>query len=206
MRATVEANNLPHVEDVTNDDPTLTTRNAIRRTLRQGKDGENYPTFISSSLAQQVVKDFTSLTRIREEIDQHVDAYISTNRIPSPPSTLALKTALPPEDVDVRHAIILRVLRYVSPQPWGSPKAEAGRREQNLSGIEPIVWPQVISLFRAGVIAKRCIFRGKRWTGRGVQVEGMYTGKRFHLQRKVRRGSVSPPANGRLWAIPSRST
>ena len=146
MRETVEANNLLHVEDATNDDPTLTARNAIRQALRQGKDGVAYHIFIKSPRAQQVVNDFASLTRIRDEIDQHVDAYISMNRIPSPPSTLALKNALPPEDVDVRHAILLRILRYVSPYPWGSPQAEAGRRQQSLSHIELTVWPQVITL------------------------------------------------------------
>jgi len=152
LRATLEANNLPHVEDVTNDDPKLTTRNAIRRALKEGKEGIHYHTFIKTPLARQVVNDFASLTRIRNEIDQHVDAYISANRIPSPPSTLAIKTALPPEDVGVRHAILLRILRYVSPQPWGSLKAEAGRREANLSRMEPMVWPPVITLFRHSCI------------------------------------------------------
>ena len=161
LRATVEANNLPHIEDVTNDDPKLTTRNAIRRTLKQGKEGVKYHALIRTPLAQQVVNEFTSLTRVRGEIDQHVDAYISTNQIPSPPSTLALKTTHPPEDVDVRHAILLRILRYVSPQPWGSLKAEAGRREESLSRIEPMVWPPVITLFHPSGFTKGCIFRRK---------------------------------------------
>ena len=159
MCGTVEANDLPHVEDLTNEDPTLTTRNAIRRSLKHGKDGTEYHIFVKSPQAQQIVNDFASLTRIREEIDQHVDAYISTNRIPSPPSTLALKDASPPEDVEVRHAILLRILRYVSPQPWGSPKAEAGRRQQRLSHMELVVWPQVITLSHAGGFAERCVFR-----------------------------------------------
>lgn len=164
LHGAVEANNLPHVEDVTNDDPTITTRNAIRRTLKQAKGGMEYHTLINTPLAQQVVNDFASLTRNRDEIDQQVDAYISTNRIPSPPSTLALQTALAPEDVGVRHAILLRTLRYVSPQPWGSPKAEAGRREENLCRMEPMIWPQVITSFQVGGFAKGCIFRRKSQT------------------------------------------
>lgn len=161
MRATLEANNLPYIEDVTNDDPTLTTRNAIRQALKQGKEWMQYHTVIKNPLARQIVKDFASLTKIRDEIDQQVDAYISTNRIPSPPSTLAVKNALPPEDVDVRHAILLRILRYVSPRPWGSLKAEAGRRGASLSRMEPMVWPPVITLFHTIGFAKRCIFRRK---------------------------------------------
>ena len=159
MRATLKANNLPHIEDVTNADPTLTTRNAIRESLIKGKDGMKYHTFIRTPLARQVVDNFASLTRFRDEIDQQVDAYISANRIPSPPSTFAVKAALPPEDVDVRHAILLRILRYVSPRPWGSLRAEAGRRGANLSRMEPMVWPPVITLFRTIGVAKTCIFR-----------------------------------------------
>lgn len=160
-------NNLPHVEDVTNDDPTLTTRNSIRRALKKGNEGIQYHTFIRTPLAQQVVNDFASLTRIRDEIDQRVDAYISTNRIPSPPSTLAVKTALPPEDVDVRHAILLRILRYVSPKPWGSLKAEAGRREASLSRMETMVWPPVITLFHTGGFANVDFFRRKGQAEKG---------------------------------------
>lgn len=123
-------------------------------------------TFINTPLARQVVNDFASLTRNRREIDQQVDTYISTNRIPSPPSTLALQTAPTPEDVGVRRAILLRVLRYVSPRPWGSPKAEAGRRDENLCRMELMVWPQVITLFHVGGFAKGCIFRRKCQTQR----------------------------------------
>lgn len=161
LRATLEANNLPYIEDVTNDDPMLTTRNAIRQTLKQGKGGMKYHTLLGTPLARKVIEDFASLTKLRDEIDQHVDAYISANRIPSPPSTLAVKTARPPEDVDVRHAILLRILRYVSPRPWGSIKAEAGRRGASLSQMELMVWPPVITLFHTVGFAKRCIFRRK---------------------------------------------
>ena len=90
-----------------------------------------------------------------------MDAYVSTNRIPSPPSTIALKAALPPEEVDVRHAILLRILRYVSPRPWGSPQAEAGRRQKKLSHMELLVWPQVITLFHT-VDLLRGVFLGDR--------------------------------------------
>ena len=162
MRATLEANKLPHIEDVTNANPKLTPRNAIRETLRKVKGGMEYPTFIRTPLAQQVVNNFASLTRVRDEIDQRVDAYISANRIPSPPSTLAVKTALPPEDVDVRHAILLRILRYVSPRPWGSLDAEAGRREASLSRMGPMVWPPVRTLLHtAGELLRDVFFRRK---------------------------------------------
>ena len=170
LRATLEANELPHIEDVTNADPRLTPRNAIRESLRKEKGGMEYPTFIRTPLAQQIINNFTSLTRVRDEIDQRVDAYISANRIPSPPSTLAVKTALPPGDVDVRHAILLRILRYVSPRPWGSLDAEAGRREASLSRMEPMVWPPVITLLHTVGIAKRLYFLGDR--GRSERING----------------------------------
>lgn len=162
MRATLEANNLPYIEDVTNNDPTLTTRNAIRQSLKQGEEGMKYHTFLRTPLARQVVKNFASLTKLRDEIDQHVDAYISANRILSPPSTLAVKTARPPKDVDVRHAILLRILRYVSPRPWGSLKAEAGRRGASLSRIELMVWPPVITFCSTPLDLLRGIFLGEK--------------------------------------------
>ena len=42
--------------------------------------------------------------------------------------------------IQVQRAILLRILRYVSPRPWGSPAAEAHRRKVNLDGIGRNIW------------------------------------------------------------------
>ena len=63
-----------------------------------------------------------------------VSEFFNRALVPTPVSTLAISV---PEfqtiiDPAVRIGIILRALRYVSPFPWGSPRAEAGRRTSNL--------------------------------------------------------------------------
>lgn len=40
----------------------------------------------------------------------------------------------------VQLAIVLRILRYVSPHPWGSTRAQAGRRRESLQRIVEHVW------------------------------------------------------------------
>jgi tRNA(Ile)-lysidine synthase len=37
-------------------------------------------------------------------------------------------------------AIVLRILRYISPHPWGSTRAQAGRRRESLQRIAQRVW------------------------------------------------------------------
>ena len=57
----------------------------------------------------------------------------------SPPSTfLLLVTDAPPDDIQA--AVILRILRFVSPNPWGSPRAEGGRRRHSLARIASYIW------------------------------------------------------------------
>jgi tRNA(Ile)-lysidine synthase len=40
----------------------------------------------------------------------------------------------------VQHTIVLRILRYISPHPWGSTRAQAGRRRESLQRIVQRVW------------------------------------------------------------------
>jgi hypothetical protein len=48
-------------------------------------------------------------------------------------------------DPAVRLGVILRALRYVSPVPWGSPRAEAGRRASALKQIMDRIWSSASS-------------------------------------------------------------
>ena len=57
----------------------------------------------------------------------------------APPSTiLFLIPDVPPDDIQA--AVILRILRFVSPNPWGSPRAEGGRRRHSLARIASYIW------------------------------------------------------------------
>ncbi|KAG8829007.1 hypothetical protein FRC17_007215 [Serendipita sp. 399] len=71
-----------------------------------------------------------------------VDKYLLKHTAESPVGTyhLTTSTELPPPHV-VRYAIILRILRYVSPFPWGSPDAEAHRQWKSISQISNALWP-----------------------------------------------------------------
>ncbi len=70
-------------------------------------------------------------------------AYLSLFSVQSPPGTFILaadRLSTTAMDPLVQHAIVLRILRYVSPQPWGSTRAQAGRRRESLQRIVQRVW------------------------------------------------------------------
>lgn len=61
---------------------------------------------------------------------------------PSPISTIVLpvRELHAITNPAVRVGVILRALRFVSPYPWGSPRAEAGRRASSLKQIMEKIW------------------------------------------------------------------
>ena len=72
-----------------------------------------------------------------------VSAYLSRFSVRSPPGTFILaadKLSTMPMDQLVQHTIVLRILRYISPLPWGSTRAQAGRRRESLQRIVQHVW------------------------------------------------------------------
>ena len=73
-----------------------------------------------------------------------VDEYLKANKGFSPEGAYHLITSrgLPPPRI-VQFGIIMRILRYVSPFPWGSPAAEAGRSTEKLTRIANTLWPYV---------------------------------------------------------------
>ncbi|KDN38182.1 hypothetical protein RSAG8_09685, partial [Rhizoctonia solani AG-8 WAC10335] len=72
--------------------------------------------------------------RVRQ-VDDLVTDYLRIHTRPSPPSTLLL---IPPQqqmETDTAHALVHRVLRYVSPHPWGTPASEAHRRRTSIERV-----------------------------------------------------------------------
>lgn len=67
-------------------------------------------------------------------------SYLSTHTYPSPPSTLLITPYDLPADAQTQSALVHRILRYVSPHPWGSPESEAGRRHSSIQQILQRVW------------------------------------------------------------------
>lgn len=73
-----------------------------------------------------------------------MDKYLRANTDYSPAGTYHLLTSeAPPPEPIVQREIILRILRFVSPHPWGSPMAEAGRNSKRTEVIAEALWPKV---------------------------------------------------------------
>ena len=72
------------------------------------------------------------------------DEYLRKHTGLAPEGTFHLvtsKSTSPPPNV--RLAVVSRILRYVSPNPWGSPQAEADRDKVKLRRIANAIWPYV---------------------------------------------------------------
>jgi len=82
-------------------------------------------------------------SRNLSDIENRVSAYLSRFSVQSPPGTFILaadKLSTMPMDRLVQHTIVLRILRYISPHPWGSTRAQAGRRRERLRRIVQRLW------------------------------------------------------------------
>ncbi|KAG8990183.1 hypothetical protein FRB90_001872 [Tulasnella sp. 427] len=172
--ATCEAQDLDYVQDVTNFNPALTPRNAIRSVLAgrdEAKalpnaeiheirsvidnmrtlaltahdDGELPPAKTTSDVLRTWVG---GLEKFRDSLDNDVDRILSDFSAPSPPSTLLLRTnSIIQNKVQLskaqKHALIRRILRYVSPKAWGSTEAEASGRAESLDKISEHLFKEV---------------------------------------------------------------
>ncbi|CUA69059.1 hypothetical protein RSOLAG22IIIB_03735 [Rhizoctonia solani] len=76
----------------------------------------------------------TMSARVRQ-VDQLVTDYIRNHTRPCPSSTLLLVPSQQPIEKDTTHALVHRILRYVSPHPWGTPESEAHRRSTSIERI-----------------------------------------------------------------------
>jgi tRNA(Ile)-lysidine synthase len=76
-----------------------------------------------------------------------VDQWLLENTEASPLGTYHIITSRsPPPSPLVQVGIVTRILRYVSPEPWGSKKAEAERMSGKLFNIIRTIWPYVSQL------------------------------------------------------------
>ncbi|KAF8809115.1 hypothetical protein BYT27DRAFT_7136777 [Phlegmacium glaucopus] len=170
--ATCEANKLEYVDDPTNFQPQLTIRNAIRHCINNGEGKEEldstftqYPAEIATLLSdinnkaaanypelnislsagrehlRQVVKD---LAKELAEVDTTVDEFLLKHRKPSAPGSLmvSIPALLEITSPIVRQALVLRMLRYVSYEPWGSPRSEVGRRQDSVKRLLKNLWDE----------------------------------------------------------------
>ncbi|KAJ3507505.1 hypothetical protein NLJ89_g6272 [Agrocybe chaxingu] len=166
LLATCEENKLDYVNDLTNFQPQLTVRNAIRHIIKEGgtaattasdPDLAKFPPEIAKQLAEINVAaaedpalDFnlaSSVEYLREanqnmileryRLEGEVDRIIEDGRLQSPQGTfmVSVSTLMEIKSQDVKEALLYRIARYVSPEPWGNPRAELGRREASMERL-----------------------------------------------------------------------
>lgn len=160
--ATCDVNNLEYITDTTNFQPDITLRNALRQIINGNPITEPMPTDIVTKLSaidrtlssyrflsvklesgvEQLRGALSLLTEQAAGIDSKVDSALKRCTLPSPAGTFLLSSngiASVNDDL-TRRAMINRVLRYVSFHPWGSPRADANRRNSSIQQIIHKVW------------------------------------------------------------------
>ncbi|KAI0273442.1 PP-loop family-domain-containing protein [Gloeopeniophorella convolvens] len=84
-----------------------------------------------------------ALSRNLADIESRASVFLHHFAVDAPPGTFLLaadKLATSVRDPLVQLGMVLRILRYASPAPWGSPRAQAGRRRESLQRIVARVW------------------------------------------------------------------
>ncbi|KAI9446309.1 PP-loop family-domain-containing protein, partial [Lactarius indigo] len=119
------------------------------------------------------------------DIESRASAHLNRFSVQTPPGTFllasdSLSTAV--TDPLVQLAMVLRILRYISPHPWGSTRAQAKRQRERLQHIVERVWdPDPASEARAGFGAGANVL----WTPFRISRDGSLkrrqpqTGERF---------------------------
>lgn len=101
---------------------------------------------ISPTLKVEVTYRSQRLTRAwaqAQRTSSQVSAYLSRFSVQAPPGTFLLATdnlSTTVTDPLVQVSMVLRILRYISPHPWGSTRAQAGRRRDSLQRIVQRLW------------------------------------------------------------------
>ncbi|CCM04425.1 uncharacterized protein FIBRA_06604 [Fibroporia radiculosa] len=176
--ATCEKHELEYVNDPTNFQPSLTTRNAIRDYIaREDKRLQGEEPVEEEPKLPEPVKTAIQQLRSVVEVEGDRDLQIAVQRvrervevvesqvtnalayccISSPPSTIILHSRwlshIAQRDLCI--AMVRRILRYVSPRLWGSVQAEAKGHRKSLLHIVGDIWgslrtPETRRTFSAG--------------------------------------------------------
>ncbi|KAH8117042.1 PP-loop family-domain-containing protein, partial [Phellopilus nigrolimitatus] len=165
--ATCRENGLEYIEDPTNFQPDVAIRNRIRHSLEsldslKSRILLDMASRVSSSANEHGHQQYKSMITKEEEelsivrlrsavraisefvlsLEDKVTIELANCTRPSPVSTIFLSEDALARVTDntVRLGMVRRILRYVSPFPWGSPRGEAGRRTSSLQRISDHIW------------------------------------------------------------------
>ncbi|KAF7799561.1 hypothetical protein EIP86_010798 [Pleurotus ostreatoroseus] len=130
-----------------------------KRLMDPAKSDDNRPLTVKEQTTQKAIKKLSqyaggdcSLPGLREAVyqagcsidqtEQQASDALDKCTLPSPPSTLLLSHPhlLSITDPLVRHALVRRVLRCVSPRPWGAPSAVASGSRAKLDRFAQRIW------------------------------------------------------------------
>ena len=82
-----------------------------------------------------------------------MDEILETNRRVTAPGSLMI--SIPPlleiTSPIVRQALVLRILRYVSYEPWGSLRSEVGRRQKSVDRLVKVLWDAKALRYRKNI-------------------------------------------------------
>ncbi|KAI0053884.1 hypothetical protein FA95DRAFT_1529623 [Auriscalpium vulgare] len=168
--ATCAENKLEYVTDKSNFEPDLTVRNAIRHLLARPDASKlpldelrAWPSAVAAQFAEMkksadsldmpIPLDITSspeelrgavtwAAQRLDDVENNATVALSRHSVQSPPSTFLLATdkLRAVTDPMVRMTMVLRILRYISPSPWGSVASQAGRRVASLQRVIERLW------------------------------------------------------------------
>ncbi|KAJ7137814.1 PP-loop family-domain-containing protein [Mycena epipterygia] len=164
---TCDENKLEYVTDITNFQPQLTLRNAIRHLLAKGTlDPQAIDSYLPPDITQKLdnIKygmaslesvdmdpsegldnlraAVTVLSEQVEDIDSLVDTSLNRSHLPSPAGTymVSCRGLSTVRDPLVQKALVLRIMRYVSFHAWGTVRADGNRRKTSLARITENLW------------------------------------------------------------------
>ncbi|KAF5349460.1 hypothetical protein D9757_012430 [Collybiopsis confluens] len=160
LLATCEEEGLPYVTDLSNFQPEVTLRNAIRKWLaNNGKQDESDQVYLNVDILKKKLEDLdmginvsagtaslypaiSALALRADDVDHEVDFILSRNTIRAPPSTYLITHRMLQsiENPEVQRTIVLRTLRYASFHPWGSLAAQVNRRANSIFQIVEKIW------------------------------------------------------------------
>ena len=107
-------------------------REAVKTVTKELEDVE--ATGLSSSGFLTWYKQF--------DLSGSVDEFLENHRRPTAPGSIMI--SIPPlleiSSPIVRQALVLRILRYVSYEPWGSLRSQVGRRNKSVQRLMTVLW------------------------------------------------------------------
>ncbi|KAF9651259.1 hypothetical protein BDM02DRAFT_3184741 [Thelephora ganbajun] len=152
--ATCDEHGLDYVTDETNFQPEITLRNAVRHALAGGSTSDDIhrdrmlrkiatnanrlgvPLSFSDGIEslRSLANDYASKIGM---IETEAHTLLRDCTVPSPPSTILLSQDRLSRITNsfIQRSMVIRILRFVSPHPWGSHTAEGFRKSTGLDQI-----------------------------------------------------------------------